>query len=310
MNKLDTLYIAGHTGLVGSAIHRYYTTTPVSLITQFHTQLDLTNQQAVRTFFEKNVPAQVIIAAAKVGGIQPNMTYPFEFLYENLAIANNIISSALTYNVKKLLYISCGCAYPTSAISPIRESLLLTGVPEPTNEGFALAKIAGIKLCQTANTEYERTFISCIPANTYGVGDHFEETRSHVIPALIKKFHAAKEKGLPKVTLWGSGKARREFIYVDDLARALAYLMDNYSEKEVINIGSGEDVSIGELAERVKDIVGYEGTIHYDTSKPDGMMKRVLDSSKMNQLGFKPTVSLQEGLAKTYAYYQDLLASS
>lgn len=304
MNKKSSLYIAGHTGLVGQALTRYYLAKGYfSLITQTHKQLDLTQSRLVDTLFKKTNPEYVIIAAARVGGIKPNMTYPYEFLHENLAITTNIINAAITGQVKKLLYISCGCAYPTNAPTPIKEESLLTGIPESTNEGFALAKIAGIKLSQTANRQFKKNFISCIPANTYGVGDHFEDERSHVIPALIKRFHQAKISDAPSVTLWGSGKARREFIYVDDLARGLAFLMDTYNNEEVINIGSGEDVEMGELAQLIKKTVGYEGKISYDTTKPDGMMRRVLDSTKMSELGFKPTIRLQEGLVKTYRYF-------
>ncbi len=311
MNKQSTLYIPGHTGLIGSALLRHYQSKDyTSLLSKTHAQLDLTNQSHIDAFFKKDRPEYVILAAAKVGGIQPNIQYPFEFLNENVSIAQNVISASLKYNVRKLLYISCGCAYPTTAPYPIKEECLLTGLPEKTNEGFALAKILGIKLCQTINSEYKKNFISCIPANTYGVGDHFDDKRSHVIPALIKRFHNAKVDNLPEVMMWGTGKARREFIYVDDLAEALAYLMKHYNESEVINIGSGEEVSMGELAQLIKEVVGYSGTITYDTSKPDGMMNRILDTSKMDRIGYKPATSLKKGLQKTYTYYLDTLQTS
>jgi GDP-L-fucose synthase len=307
MRKSSRIYIAGHEGLVGSAVLRKLKTQGyVNLIYKPRAELDLMDQKGVENLFIKKKPEYVIIAAAKVGGIKANMTYPFEFMQENLAIQNNIILAAIKYNVKKLLYISCGCAYPTQSNQPIKEEYLLTGIPEPTNEGFALAKIVGIKLCEKIYTEFKKDFISCIPANTYGVGDHFEEERSHVIPALIKKFHYAKINKLPTVTIWGTGIARREFIYNDDLAEAILFLLKNYSSKEVINIGSGEDVSIKTLATHIKNTVGYQGKIIFDSSKPNGMLKRILDSSKIKKMGFKPKITLEEGLKRTYQHYLQL----
>ncbi|MCL4374589.1 GDP-L-fucose synthase [Patescibacteria group bacterium] len=304
MNRKSSIYLAGHTGLVGSAILRHlHQRDFTNLLYRTHQELELTDQHQVERFFAKKKPEYVIVAAAKIGGIKANVTYPFEFMYENLAIQNNLIVSSLKHGVKKLLYLSCGCAYPTRSKQPIREDYLLTGVPEPTNEGFALAKIVGVKLCEKIYSEYGRKFISCIPANTYGVGDHFEESRSHVIPALIKKFHQAKLNRQPTVTLWGTGMAEREFMYVDDLAAAIVLLMQQYDKKEVINIGSEESVKVKDLANLTKTIVGYQGKIAFDTSKPDGMMKRILDSSKIKALGFKPKVKLAEGLKKTYRYY-------
>ena len=304
INKDAKIYIAGHTGLVGSAIVRTYRKAGYrNLLVKSHRELDLMNQDDVEKFISREKPEYVIVAAAKVGGIKANMTYPFEFMYENLAIQNNLILSALKHNVKKLLYISCGCAYPTQSKQPIKEKYLLTGVPEPTNEGFALAKIVGIKLCEKISTEYGKDFVSCIPANAYGVGDHFEEERSHVIPALIKRFHHAKINHIPSVTLWGTGKAQREFVYVDDLAEAIYLIMEKYSDSETINIGSGSDITIGELANLVKKTVGYTGKIVYDTTKPDGMSKRILDSTKIKKLGFRCKISLDKGLAKTYEYF-------
>ncbi len=304
INKDAKIYIAGHTGLVGSAIVRTYRKAGYrNLLVKSHRELDLMNQDDVEKFISREKPEYVIVAAAKVGGIKANMTYPFEFMHENLAIQNNLIWSALKHDVKKLLYISCGCAYPTQSKQPIKEECLLTGVPEPTNEGFALAKIVGIKLCEKIYTEYGKDFVSCIPANTYGVGDHFDEERSHVIPALIKRFHQAKINHLPSITLWGTGKAQREFIYIDDLAEAIYLIMEKYSDRKTINIGSGVDVTIGELANLVKKTVGYTGKIVYDTTKPDGMPKRILDSTKIKKLGFRYKISLNKGLEKTYEYF-------
>lgn len=307
MNKNSKIYIAGHTGLVGSALLRKYQKEGFrNLVVKTHQQLNLIDQKKVESFFKKEQPEYVIIAAAKVGGIRANMTYPFEFMYENLAIQNNLVGSALRYNVKKLLYISCDCAYPTQSKQPIKEEYLLAGLPEPTNEGFAIAKIAGIKLCEKIYIEYGKNFISCVPANTYGVGDHFDEQRSHVIPALIKRFHYAKINNLPSVTLWGTGKAQREFIYVDDLADAILLLMEKYNSSQFINIGGGEEISIKDLALLIKKIVGFKGKIMYDTTKPDGMLKRLLDSSNLNKLGFKPKTSLPEGIKRTYQYFLSL----
>lgn len=308
MNKKSRIYLAGNTGLIGASIFRQYNRLGfTNLLFKTHQELDLTDQKKVDLFFAEEKPEYVIVAAAKIGGIKANITYPFEFMYENLTIQNNLVMSALKYNIRKFLFISCGCAYPTQSKQPIKEEYLLTGIPEPTNEGFALAKIVGIKLCEKIYAEYGRNFISCIPANTYGIGDHFDGERSHVIPALIKRFHHAKINDLPSVTLWGTGKAQREFIYVDDLAEAIFFLMKNYNKKEVINIGSGENISMKKLASLIKKIVGYQGKIIFDTTKPDGMLKRILDSSKIKKLGFKPKINLEEGLKKTYRYYLQTL---
>ncbi len=307
MDKNSKIYIAGYTGLIGSALLRKYRKRGYhNLIVKTHQELNLTNQKKVDTFFKKEQPEYVIIAAAKVGGIKANMTYPVEFMYENLTIQNNLIWSALKHNVKKLFYLSCDCAYPTQSKQPIKEEYLLTGVPEPTNEGFALAKIAGIKLCEKIYLEYGKNFISCIPANTYGVGDHFDEERSHVIPALVKRFHQAKINHLPSVTLWGTGKAQREFIYVDDLSEAIFLLMEKYNSSQFINIGTGEEISIKDLAFLIKKIVGFKGEIMFDKTKPDGMLRRLLDSSNIKKIGFRPKLSLQEGIKKTYQYFLTL----
>ncbi len=304
MNKKSRLYIAGHEGLIGSAILRKYIYEGFSgLLVRKKQELNLIQQNEVERFFKENKPEYVIIAAAKVGGIKANMDYPSEFLYENLMIQNNLIWSSFKHGVKKLLYISCGCAYPTNSDQPMREKFLLTGLPEATNEGFAIAKIAGIKLCEKINLQYKKDFISCIPANTYGPHDDFNPTASHVIPALIRKMHIAKTEGLPEVELWGTGGALREFVYIDDLADAIYLLMNKYEESEVINIGMGEEISIIELSRLIQKIVGFKGRIKFDVTKPDGMKRRFLDSSKIKKFGFKPAVSLYEGIKKTYDYF-------
>lgn len=304
ISKTSKIYLAGHTGLIGSAVLRELVNQGFkNILVKTRKELDLTNQEIVNAFFRKERPDYVILAAAKVGGIKANITYPADFIYENLAIQNNVVWSSYKYQVKKLIYLACGCAYPTKAKQPIKEESLLTGVPEPTNEGFAIAKIAGIKLCEKISQQYNKLFISCIPANTYGIGDHYDNERSHVISALIKKFHLAKISKLPRVEIWGSGNALREFIYVDDIARAIIILLNKYAEKTFINIGSGEEISIKELASLLKKIIGYQGEIVFDKAKPDGMMRRLLDTSKIRRLGFKPQVSLENGLKKAYSYY-------
>lgn len=304
MDKAFKTYIAGHTGLVGSAILKKFKKEGfLNLLLKTHQELDLMNKESVDKLFDKEKPEYVIVAAAKVGGIKANMTYPAEFIYENLTIQNNIIWNSLKHKVKKLLYVSCGCAYPTKSKQPIKEEYLLTGLPEETNEGFALAKIAGIKLCQKIYKQYNKKFISCVPANTYGENDHFDEDKSHVITALIKRFHEAKKNRVNSVTLWGTGMARREFIYVDDLAEAIFLLMENYEENKVINIGSGEEISIKKLANIIKKVIGYTGTITFDTSKPDGMLRRTLDSSRIDKMDFRCKTTLLQGIQKTYDYF-------
>ncbi|QQG44861.1 MAG: GDP-L-fucose synthase [Candidatus Roizmanbacteria bacterium] len=304
MDKKSKTYIVGHNGLIGSAILRKYIGEGYgNLLTKTRQELDLTNQCKVEELFKKEKPDYVILSAARVGGIKANMTYPAEFIYENLMIQNNVIWSAFKYKIKKLMYIACGCAYPTNSTQPMREEYLLTGPPEPTNEGFAIAKIAGLKLCEKIYTEYGMKFVSCIPTNTYGENDHFDELRSHAIPALLKKIHNAKKSNSPAITLFGTGKAEREFIYVDDIAEAVFLLMNVYEKNEVINIGSGEALRIKELAQIIRKVVGYSGKILYDTSKPDGMLKRTLDSSKIKQLGFSCRVPLLEGIERTYNYF-------
>src|SRR3989344_1073448 len=258
MDKNSRIYIAGHRGLIGSAILRKYKKIGFrNFLVKTRKDLDLMNQRKVEKFFLEEKPEYVIIAAGKIGGIKANMAYPAEFIYENVTVQNNIIWSSFKTNVKKLLYISCGCAYPTNSPQPIKETYLLKNIPEPTNEGFALAKILGIKLCEKINLEYKKNFISCIPANTFGLNDHYDESRSHVISALIKKFHKAKVENLPSVRIWGTGIAKREFIYVDDLADSIYLLMQKYNSAKFINIGGKEEISIKKLAVLIKKIVEY-----------------------------------------------------
>lgn len=304
MKKNSRIYIAGHTGLIGSALIRKYKREGfTNIITKTRKELNLLDQKAVVKFFAKEKPEYVILASAKVGGIKVNMTFPAQFMIDNLLIQNNVILAAKDYDVKKLLYISCGCAYPTKSIQPIKEDYLLTGKPEITNEGFAIAKIAAMKLCEKIFIEYKREFISCIAANTYGENDHYDEERSHVISALIKRFHHAKQNNLPTVTIWGTGKARREFIYVDDLADGLHLLMQKYSTPQTINLGTGQEVTIKKLSQIIKKVIGYNGKILFDSSKPDGMMRRVFDNKKITALGFKPKISIEEGITRAYKYF-------
>ncbi|PJE61279.1 GDP-fucose synthetase [Candidatus Roizmanbacteria bacterium CG10_big_fil_rev_8_21_14_0_10_39_12] len=304
MNKSSKIYIAGHTGLIGSALIRKYTRDGyTNIVSRTHKELNLTHLEAVKNFFAKERPEYVILAAAKVGGIQANIANPAKFLIENILIQNNVFLSAHEYGVKKLLFISCGCAYPTQAQQPIKEEYLLSGKLEQTNEGFAIAKIAGMKLCETINLEYKKEFISCIAANTYGEHDHFDEKRSHVISALIKKFHHAKANDLPQVSIWGTGTAKREFIYVDDLADGLDLLMKNYSSPETINIGSGQEFTIKKLSEIIQRVIKYEGKVTFDSSKSDGMKRRLFDNTKSKALGFTPKISLEEGILRTYTFF-------
>jgi len=304
MDKVAKIFLAGHTGLVGSSILRklkenQYT----NIIVSTHQQLDLRQQSLVEDFFREKKPQYVILSAALVGGIRANITNPTEFLYDNLMIQNNVIYSSYKNNVEKLLFVACGCAYPTNAPQPMKEEYLLTGLPEPTNEGFALSKLTGIKLCEKIFDQYKRCFISCIPANTYGPNDHFDQFKSHVIPGLIKKVFLAKRQNLKQVDVWGTGKAIREFIYVDDLAEAILLLMNKYHKREVINIGSGQEITIKDLVFLIKEIVGYKGKIIFDKTKPDGMKRRFLNSSKLQDLGFTAKTDLKNGLKKTYDYF-------
>ncbi|MBG9375486.1 GDP-L-fucose synthase [Panacibacter sp. DH6] len=301
MQKGDKIYIAGHRGMVGGAIKRNlekegYT----NIVTRTSGELDLRSQAAVQLFFEAEKPAYVFLAAAKVGGIMANNTYRAEFLYDNLMIETNIIHAAYTNGVKKLMFLGSSCIYPKLAPQPLKEDYLLTGTLEYTNEPYAIAKIAGIKLCEAYRDQYGCNFISAMPTNLYGVGDNYHPQNSHVLPALIRKFHEARENSAPAVTVWGSGKPMREFLYADDLAEACIYLMQHYSEKQLVNIGTGEDLTIKDLAELVKKVVGYTGEIVFDASKPDGTPRKLMDVSKLNGLGWKHHTTLEEGIKLAY----------
>jgi GDP-L-fucose synthase len=306
MKKDAAIYVAGHKGLVGSAILRKLKSEGYSnLITRSFQELDLRDRTAVDEFFKKEQPEFIFLAAAKVGGILANNTYPVDFLRDNLRIQTNIIESAYKYGVKKLLFLGSSCIYPKLAPQPIKEEYLLTGELEPTNEPYAIAKIAGIKLCQAYNRQYQANFISVMPTNLYGPGDNFDLETSHVMPALIRKFHEAKINSADQVVVWGSGKPFREFLHVDDLADACIFLMNNYNSSEIINIGTGKDLSIAELAYLIKDTVGYHGDIVFDTSKPDGTPRKLLDVSKLFDMGWKPRITLEEGIRTAYNWYQE-----
>lgn len=302
MQLNDKIYIAGHRGMVGGAISRRLQTLGYNnLVTRSSAELDLRSQAAVNEFFATEKPDYVFLAAAKVGGIHANNTYRAEFLYDNLMMEANIIHAAWQHGVKKLMFLGSSCIYPKMAPQPLREDSLLTGPLEPTNEPYAIAKIAGIKLCEAYRDQYGANFISVMPTNLYGIGDNYHPENSHVLPALIRRFHEAKEAGVASVTVWGSGTPKREFLYADDLAAACVYLMLHYDEKELVNIGTGEDLTIRELAETVKEVVGYTGGLVFDTSKPDGTPRKLMDVSKLHNLGWKHSVALKEGLAQAYA---------
>ena len=301
MNIDSKIYIAGHKGMVGSAIWRNleakgYT----NLIGKTFEELDLLNQKAVSDFFEAEKPEYVFLAAAKVGGIIANSTYRAQFIYENLQIQNNIIHQAYVHGVTKLMFLGSSCIYPKHAPQPMQEEHLLTGLLEETNEPYAIAKIAGIKMCEAYYDQYGCNFISVMPTNLYGPNDNFDLKNSHVLPALIRKFHEAKENDAPSVEIWGTGAPKREFLYVEDMAEACVYLMNNYNEKQFLNIGCGEDISIKDLALLVKKIVGFKGDLTFDTSKPDGTPRKLLDVSKLYATGWKPKVGLEEGIQTVY----------
>lgn len=304
MDKSSKIYITGHTGLVGSALWRnLYNQGYTNLIGATHKQLDLTDPNEVMTAFSQSKPDYVINAAAKVGGIHANDVMPADFIYQNLAIQTNIINACHEHKVKKLMFLGSVCIYPKYAEVPVKEESLLTGELEPTNQWYAVAKIAGIKMCQAFRKQYNDDFVSVMPCNLYGVGDNFHPMYSHVIPALIRKFLEAKQRGDKVVTCWGTGAARREFLYVDDMADACVFLMNNYSAEQIINIGFGEDYTIKELVELIAELTEFEGQIDWDASKPDGTPKRILDTSKLFNLGWKPKVSLREGLTRTIKWY-------
>jgi GDP-L-fucose synthase len=303
IDRNERVYIAGHRGLVGSAVWREFESAGFQhLIGRSRTELDLLDAAAVRTFYAQEKPAYVLIAAAKVGGILANSTYPAQFLYENLQIQNNLIHGAYEAGVKKLLFLGSSCIYPKLAPQPIKEEHLLTGPLEPTNEWYAIAKIAGIKMCQAYRRQYGCDFISAMPTNSYGPNDNFDLQSSHVLPALIRKFHEAKVSGAATVTCWGTGKPLREFLYSADLARACLFLLENYSDEQLVNIGFGRDVTIKELAETVQRVVGFQGAIAWDTSKPDGTPRKLMDSTRLFALGWKPQVELETGIKLAYDF--------
>jgi len=301
MNKEYKIYIAGHRGMVGSAIKRKLEKEGYKkFITATSQELDLRNQASVNDFFAKEKPTIVILAAAKVGGIHANNTYKADFIYDNLLIEINCIHAAYENQVKKLLYLGSSCIYPKACPQPIKEEYLLTGPLEETNKPYAIAKIAGISLCQSYNEQHGTNFISAMPTNLYGPNDNYDLKNSHVLPALLRKFHEAKEQGISSVEMWGSGKPKREFLHVDDLADACYFLLQNYDSSEPINIGCGEDLSIGELAELINEIVGGQAEIKNDTSKPDGTLRKLLSVDKLKQLGWKASIGLREGIENTY----------
>lgn len=305
MNKDSKIYVAGHRGLVGSAIVRELQAQGYNnLVFKSHLELDLKNQQAVANFFAKEKPEYVLLAAAKVGGIGANAKYPADFIYENIMIQTNIIRQSYENNVKKLLFLGSSCIYPKLAEQPIKEEALLTGELEPTNDAYALAKITGIKMCQAYNKQYGTKYISVMPTNLYGINDNFDLETSHVFPALIRKFHEAKINNESSVTVWGTGTPIREFLYVDDLAEACIYLMNIYSDSKIVNIGTGIGVTIKELAETIAKIVGYKGELLFDTTKPDGTPVKINDISYLRSLGWNAKVSLESGIAKTYEWYK------
>ena len=306
MNKDSKIYVAGHNGMVGSAIWRSllnmgYT----NLVGVRHSSMDLTNQLEVNKFFQTTKPEYVIMAAAKVGGIIANSTYPAEFIYNNLQIQNNLINASYQHGITKLLFLGSSCIYPKFAEQPIKEEYLLTGELESTNQWYALAKIAGIRTCQAYRKQYGCDFISAMPCNLYGTHDNFDLNNSHVLPALIRKFHTAKITNAPHVTCWGPGSPMREFLYVDDLAEACVFLMENYSNESHINVGYGVDITIKEAVESVCEVVGYEGQVTWDNTKPDGTPRKVMDSSRIKNLGWKPTTTLHDGLEKTYYWFKN-----
>lgn len=304
MQSNDKIYIAGHRGMVGSAIWRRLERAGFNnLLGRTSAQLDLRNQSAVQAFFETERPDHVFLAAAKVGGILANNVYRGEFLYDNLMIQTNVIDSAWRSGVTKLMFLGSSCIYPKLAPQPLKEEFLLTGLLEPTNEPYAIAKIAGIKLCDAYRSQYGCNFISVMPTNLYGPNDNYDLNSSHVLPALIRKFHEAKLSGSPVVTLWGSGKPLREFLHADDLADACLFLMENYNEPGLVNIGVGEDIEIGELARMIGRIAGYTGEIVHDLSKPDGTPRKLMDVTKLHDLGWKASIGLEEGLRRTYAEF-------
>ena len=311
MEKESKIYVAGHRGMVGSAIVRKLTSLGyTNLLTRTSSELDLRNQQKVADFFEVEKPEYVFLAAAKVGGIVANNTYRADFLYENLAIQNNIIHGSYVNKVKKLMFLGSSCIYPKLAPQPLKESYLLSGYLEPTNEPYAIAKIAGIKMCEAYRAQYGCNFISVMPTNLYGTNDNYDLVNSHVLPAMIRKFHEAKEKDASEMTLWGTGSPMREFLHADDLAEACLFLMENYNESELVNIGTGEDVTIKNLAALVKQVIGFQGEIVWDTAKPDGTPRKLMDVSKLHGLGWHHKIALEDGIKLAYQDFLKLTDAS
>ena len=304
MNESDKIFVAGHLGMLGSAMMRRLQAEGFSnIVTRDRSDLDLADESAVAKFLAAERPTIVIVAAARVGGIKANNDFPVEFLLENLGIQNNVIRSAYESGVRKLLFVGSACIYPKFAPQPIPETSLLDGPLEPTNEAYAIAKIAGIKLCQAYSREYGANFISAMPTNLYGPNDNFDLETSHVLPALMRKAHEAKVRKDQKLIVWGTGKPRREFLHVDDLASACLLLLEKYDSPEIINVGCGEDISIRELSELICNVVGFHGELTWDTSKPDGTPRRLLDVTKLRALGWKPAIPLQDGIARTYEWF-------
>ena len=311
MNKSAKIYIAGHNGMVGSAIVRKLKSEGYSdFVFRTSKELDLTDQQAVKYFFELEKPEYVFLAAAKVGGIHANNTFRAEFIYKNLMIQNNVIHYAYENQVKKLLFLGSSCIYPKMAPQPLKEEYLLTGLLEPTNEPYAIAKIAGIKMCEAYRSQYGCNFISVMPTNLYGPNDNYDLNNSHVLPALLRKFHTAKIENKDVVEVWGSGSPKREFLHVDDLASACYYLMLNYESSELVNIGTGTDVSIKELAELIKSIVGFKGELRFDSSKPDGTPRKLMDVSRLHNLGWQHQIALEDGIRSVYKEVKELFVLS
>lgn len=312
MKPESKIYVAGHRGLVGSAITRRLVSGGYSnIIRRTHAELDLTDQRAVNEFFEKEKPEYVFLAAAKVGGIYANNTYPADFVYQNLMIESNIIHASYRHGVKKLMFLGSSCIYPKNAPQPMKEEHLLTGILEPTNEPYAIAKITGIKMCGSYNRQYGTNFMSAMPTNLYGPGDNYDLKNSHVLPALVRKMHEAKTQGAKEVVVWGTGAPKREFLYSDDLADACVFLMEKYNASdlgEFVNIGVGKEITIRELAELVAEIVGFHGKLVFDSSKPDGTPRKLLDVSRLHALGWQARTSFREGIAKAYADYLQNIA--
>ena len=306
MNKDSKIYIAGHRGMVGSAILRNLKTRGFNnFVLRTHSELDLTSQQAVNSFFETEKPDYVFLAAARVGGIVANNTYPAQFFYENMMIETNVLHAAYINNVKKLMFLGSSCIYPKLAPQPISEDALLTGLLEPTNEAYAIAKIAGIKMCDYYRKQYGCDFVSVMPTNLYGTGDNYDLQNSHVLPALLRKFHEAKQTG-STITLWGTGSPYREFLHADDMADATIFCMLNYSDYGHVNVGSQSELTIKELAEMVREIVGYNGEIEWDITKPDGTPRKLMDSTKLYHMGWEPTIALREGIKRTYEEFREI----